>query len=291
MENLANASFGTAGSSEDGSDLGVGVVAPATVPRGNEMLVQVVVAPFEGLSTAIEKAKKLDAENHAVERGSLPIRGVRRGAEMVFRFEARDLRLEEDDQIQRWTWDGTPFALQFAPSVPDGTRKGSHSARVLVFVDGMPVGRIGFAVNVVDDTIPPDGIAETAFRGYREYFASYSDMDLNRVVPRIQGLCSGRKDVHVFFDKMSLRSGERYEKAIFEFIDNKADVFLLYWSANSAASAWVEKEWRRALARQKTKEGVPDIVPVPLDKNVPPPPPELSDLHFKDSLLYVSSRR
>ncbi len=281
------ATFGVAGPPGAGTDLGIGVVAPETVPRGDEMMVQIVVERYEGLSAAIEKAKSLDAGNQAVERGSLPVRGVRTGAEMAFRFEAGDLRLDDADRVQKRIFDGMPFTLQFFVSVPNGIRKGAHAAKVLVAVDGIPVGRIGFVIKVVDEVGAVRGTAETASRGYREYFASYSDRDLDRVVPRIQGLCSGGRDIHVFFDKLSLRSGDRYEKEIFEYIDDKADAFLLFWSANSAVSEWVEKEWRRALARQKTNGGIPEIFPVPLDRNGPPPPPELSDLHFNDSLLFV----
>ena len=280
------ATFGVAGPPDAGTDLGVGVVAPEAVSRRDEMMVQVVVERYEGLSAAIEKAKSLDAGNQAVERGSLPVRGVRTGAEMAFRFEAGNLRLDDADRVQKRIWDGTPFSLQFFASVPDEIRMGAHAAKVLVAVDGIPVGRIGFVIKVVDEAAAVRGTADTASRGYREYFASYSDKDLDRVVPRIQGLRLGGRDVHVFFDKLSLRSGDRYEKEIFEYIDNRADAFLLFWSANSAASEWVEREWRRALAR-KTKEGVPEIVPVPLDRDGPPPPPELSDLHFNDSLLFV----
>ena len=281
-------SVGTAGQPDAGLNIGVGIVAPATVSRGDSVMVQAVVDLIDDLPAAIEKAKSLDAANNAVERGTLAVRDVRQGAEMTFQLDIRGLEIEEEDRIQSHQWDGKPFSLQFFASVPNEARNGTHPAKLLVFVDGRPVGRIGFVINVTDTHSGATATATTEPHGYTEYFVSYSDKDLDRVLPRVQGLRIAEHDFHFFFDKCTLRAGQRYEKEIFEYIDNKADVFLLFWSANSAASEWVEKEWRHALSRQQFHGGIPDIIPVPLDKESPPPPQELSHLHFTDSLLQFS---
>ena len=93
---------------------------------------------------------------------------------------------------------------------------------------------------------------------------------------------------HSFWDKMFLTPGDRYEKEIYDYIDNKADVFLLFWSSNAAASEWVKKEIKRAVARQqrmrRPENRLPEIIPVPIETPIPPPPEELSDLHFGDAV-------
>ncbi len=278
-------SVGTAGLTDAGSDIGIGVVSPATVSRDDSVMVQAVVDLIDDLPAAIEKAKSLDVANQAVERGTLAVQSVKNGAEMTFQLDIKGLEIEDEDRTQTHKWDGKPFSLQFFASVPNDIRNGTHPAKLLVFVDGRPVGRIGFVINVVDTPSGSSAPAPTEPRGYTEYFVSYSDKDLDRVLPRVQGLRIAEHDFHFFFDKYSLQAGQRYEKEIFDYIDNKADVFLLFWSANSAASEWVEKEWRHALSRQQSSDGIPDIVPVPLDRDCPPPPKELSHLHFGDILL------
>ena len=252
-------------------------------------MVQVPVDSAADLGNAIEKAMKLDSANKAVERGSLVIRNVPDGA--ALRFQLVMPKLSVDDPVQDHVWDGTPFSLQFFASVPDDAIFETIPAKLLVSVDGRPVGRTGFVLNVV--LTKPEGFhqAETMSHGYSQYFVSYSDKDFNQVLPRVQGMRLADRNVHFFFVIISLAPGERYEPEIFDYIDNKADVFLLFWSTNSAASEWVEKEWRRALARQKEKDGLPDIVPVQLDRNAPPPPKELSHLHFGDGLMTLASNR
>ena len=277
----------TAAGPDRGSDMGVGVVAPETAIPGGTVMVQVAVDSAAEISDAIERAKKLDSANGAVERGSLVVRNVADGAALQFRLDMP--KLSVDDPVQDHVWDGTPFSLQFFASVPNDAIIGTIPAKLLVSVDGRPVGRIGFVLNVVRDEPAGRRTAETTPHGYSQYFVSYSDKDFEQVLSRVQGMRLADRNVHFFFDKVSLRPGERYEPEIFDYIDNKADVFLLFWSSHSAASEWVEKEWRHALARQEEKNGLPDIIPVPLGCNVPPPPKELSHLHFGDSLLTLAS--
>lgn len=283
--------IGPVGVPGTGSDVGVGVVAPETAVPGETVMVQVTVVLSEGLADAIEKARALDAVNGAVERGTLLLRDVPDGAQLAFRLDVPELRLEDAERMQCHDWNGGPFLLQFFVTVPDDTRIGTRPARLLASVNGRPVGRIGFVLNIVTAKHGSTKLAKTVPHGYSQYFVSYSDKDLERVLPRVQGLRIAEldRDVHFFFDKVSLAPGERYETEIFDFIDNRADAFLLFWSTNSAESEWVEKEWRRALVRQKEKDGLPDIIPVPLDRDAPPPPKELSDLHFSDSLLLLST--
>ena len=281
---------GSTGRSRYGSDVGVAVVAPESAEPGENVMVQVAVNLARDLPETIRRAKAFDAVNAAVERGSLVIHNVASGAKLEFQLIIQGLQVDEMEREQYQIWEGQPFLVQFFALVPGNARIGMHPARLLVSVDGCPVGRVGFALNVIETNDGGQKEAETFSHGYSQYFVSYSDKDFERVLPRVQGLRIGGldRDVQFFSDKVSLEPGERFEAEIFDYIDNRADAFLLFWSANSAASEWVEKEWRRALARQTGKDGLPDIIPVPLDRHPPPPPKALAPLPFGDELMMIS---
>ena len=67
----------------------------------------------------------------------------------------------------------------------------------------------------------------------------------------------------------------------------------LFWSSSAKSSEWVEREWRRALARRGLDHlAPPEIVPVIIEgPPIPEPPQELTHLHFSDYLLYLAKSR
>lgn len=79
------------------------------------------------------------------------------------------------------------------------------------------------------------------------------------------------RDVH------SIRSGEDWDERLRTLIA-QADIFQLFWSRNSSASANVRKEWQFALSLRGKREAF--IRPVYWVKPLAPPPPELADIHF-----------
>jgi hypothetical protein len=115
----------------------------------------------------------------------------------------------------------------------------------------------------------------------RKAFASYASPDRDEVLGRVQGMQKIVPDLNVRMDVVTLRSGEDWEKKLWQLIP-ESDVFYLFWSAAAKASPWVEREWRCALRTR----GEEFIVPVPL---VSPeevrPPNELSKKHFSDWIL------
>jgi hypothetical protein len=97
------------------------------------------------------------------------------------------------------------------------------------------------------------------------------------------GSCSGDTEdgVELFLDVDRLRSNDQYDKIILREID-QADRLFLFWSRRARRSKYVEKEWRYGLK----KKGIDFIDPVPLtDPRRSPPPPELGEKHFNDSIL------
>src|SRR5262249_34559659 len=86
-----------------------------------------------------------------------------------------------------------------------------------------------------------------------------------------------------------LDPGDRWEKKLYEQI-NRCDLFLLFWSQAAKDSQWVLRETEYALRhQQENPNSEPDIVPVILEQDVPPPP-SLAQLNFNDRIHYLISQ-
>ena len=57
---------------------------------------------------------------------------------------------------------------------------------------------------------------------------------------------------------------------------DQADIFQLCWSQSAKKSPYVEREWRRALMRNRESF----VRPLYWEDPMPPPPAELASLHF-----------
>jgi hypothetical protein len=93
-------------------------------------------------------------------------------------------------------------------------------------------------------------------------FISYSRDDLNRAQALEQALHT--HGVSTWRDQHNLYGGERWPKKLGEAIAD-CEAVLLLWSANSAASHFVEFEWTTAMALKKA------IIPLLLDETKLPP--------------------
>jgi hypothetical protein len=82
---------------------------------------------------------------------------------------------------------------------------------------------------------------------------------------------------NVLIDIDNLRSGQLWNEELMRLID-RADIFQLFWSKNSANSTFVKQEWEYAL---KNYKGEGFIRPVYLEKPLEPaPPPKLKKFNF-----------
>jgi hypothetical protein len=93
-------------------------------------------------------------------------------------------------------------------------------------------------------------------------FISYARADMNWALDLEQTLRA--HGVNVWRDQDSIYGGQQWPKVVGEAIAD-CDAVLLLWSANSAASHFVEFEWTTALALKKT------IIPCLLDETKLPP--------------------
>jgi len=188
-------------------------------------------------------------------------------------------RLEVAPAEQSFVWDGTRALLEFDVSVAADAPDGTVVLKFDVLVDGIVVAglRMDLLIGASAATAPPASVTTQAARSA---FASYSSKDRERVLDRLAAvrIATG---LDVFLDCLALNPGEQWKPRLEREILGR-DLFLLFWSSESAASQWVEWEWRMALE----KKGRDAMQIHPLASGVKPPA-ELKDLHFGDVLMLV----
>lgn len=178
-------------------------------------------------------------------------------------------------------WTGTPASVSFLVKVPRNAILGKHYGNAQMLANGIPFSTLHLAVNVGKSNDQRTCQAAIKLEAVKRVFASYSVKDMYEVMGRLQGLRILSPDVDIFLDVYSLRQGELFKDRILSEVKSR-EIFLLFWSRNAAASAWVELEWRTAA--EKTSGS---IVPVPLEPaSKAPPPIELSNLNFNDYFSY-----
>lgn len=203
---------------------------------------------------------------------------LRRGSRLSVGLKIKGLKCRDS---HKWiTWTGEIGSTTFVVEAPLGASKGAHAGSASIRLNGLEIARMSFVVSVGSQK---HGIKEIPSQttAHRSAFASYASQDRGAVLSRVQGMEAAYKGLDVFVDVIELRSGQKWEPALWERI-SKADVFYLFWCRHAMRSKWVSKEWRRAL---KTK-GADFIYPIPLQPpKVAPPPKELAAKHFNDPLL------
>lgn len=252
------------------------VVAPPLVRRGDRFALELWV------SSAADRAVML-AE---ATRGGLRERGGRSrvaltlGTAITAELSLPGFEIARD--IQSLAWEGDIANLAFIVHAPPSLPVGAHAGSVNVKKGCISFATISFTLSVTIASAPcetPTPVADARTRYVRRAFASYANSDRSEVLRRVQGMSA--VGVDVFVDVTKLRAGADWEKQLFSEID-RSDRFFLFWSSNAAKSAYVEKEWRYALARH----GLDFIDPLPLeDPRSAAPPPELAAKHFNDVYL------
>jgi hypothetical protein len=262
------------------------VFGPPAAPPGKTILIQVFLHLADQAERARFLATSMDAS--AKVKGAKPLDlPVRRGARVEIAFNASGLVV--DEPVQSVVWQGEPTFCQFLTTIPAGTSGQSFFPLIRVTVDGKLIGRIAFSLSSDDAASQPasEPLGDHA-KLYKYAFVSYASKDREEVLKRVQMLEVLK--TKFFHDILSLDPGDRWEKKLYENID-RCDLFLLFWSQAARDSQWVLKEAEYALAHQLKDSGrEPDLVPVVLEQNVPPPP-SLSAFHFNDRISYLISRK
>ena len=188
-----------------------------------------------------------------------------------------------DDNVQEQVWCGGYLQFDFAICPPESLKKRQILLTASVYFDDIPATRLMLTVKALASY---DEEIELQRQDIITAFVSYASQDRRRVGALVQGMRKARPDMDIFFDVTSLRSGDDWERSLYNEILRR-DILFLCWSRNAQASDWVEREWRFALENK----GLDCIEPIPLEQpDVCPPPRELWSKHFNDSLLYIIDR-
>ena len=284
------------------------VFAPPSAAAGESMLVQLFAHTPQQSDDAIQMAREFDETARRLGFSSLEVE-IPRGSRL--QVELALSGLEIDESVQSFVWRGRPVSVQFAVTVPPAQAPGNLIGKITVYLEGTPIGHIRFKIQTTDarpvlvNSAPLGGEVATGLqpfvgsvagkpepqplgdeaRRYKQAFVSYAIKDLNEVMKRVQML----ESLHVSFfqDLLNLEPGERWERKLYQHID-ECDVFMLFWSTASKESKWVTKEVQYALDRQRGDDSPPpEILPIMIEgPPVPLPNPELAHLHFNDKLLY-----
>ena len=269
-----------------GRSVDVGAFAPETATAGSVVLVQLILYPSGQRRRALNEARLADPD--AVRRGAVTLSvDIEVGQLVCVVLDATGLPIE--DSVQSFVWRNEIRSCQYRVTLPRGIANTTYQLRGRVLLESVPVGTLCFTLRTVGHEVKtlanPKMLGDSA-RRYQYAFLSYATADRVEVLKRAQALKAIR--IGFFQDLLHLEPGERWQRRLFEEID-KCDLFLLFWSSSAARSDWVLKEVQYALARSKSSsDESPEITPIVLEgPPIPPPPPELHEIHFNDALRYV----
>jgi hypothetical protein len=204
--------------------------------------------------------------------------GIFRGTRLRIVPDLPGLRCNPEDAELDW-WEPVHevlFRLRAEASLAGSVVRGA----VRVWCGPLLLGEISVAISIaVSGSAAVTPTVIDSVQRYRKIFPSYSHDD--RAV--VEGFAEAARALgdQYLQDVLALRSGERWEARLPEFI-RQADVFQLFWSSNSMRSRYCRDEWELALAL-----GRPSFVrplywedPLPEDPALGLPPVSLRELHF-----------
>lgn len=172
--------------------------------------------------------------------------GLPRGDEIHLVPEVEGV--EFNPPVRSFRWRKAVHSEEFDFLVESGRVGTTVRGRLSVYLGALLIAEVPLSMRVAEPGAPverePAQVAETA-RRYRRVFASYSSLD-HEVVEQMSQLLVALGE-EVLRDRTHLRTGVEWSPTLERMIE-EADVFQLFWSHNSQASAEVEKEYRHALA-------------------------------------------
>ena len=260
------------------------IFGPPAAPPATTVLIQAFLHLANQAERASFLATTMDTSAKLKGTKSLDL-PIKRGARVDIALSANGLAV--DEPVQSVVWRGESAYCQFLAKVPEGTSGQSFFPVLRVSVDGKLLGAIKFRLSSDATASKPtsEPLGDHVGR-YKYAFVSYASKDRKEVLKRVQMLEIMKTEF--FQDILSLDPGDRWERKLYENID-RCDLFLLFWSQAAKESQWVIKEAEYALAHQRENpRSEPDLVPVVLQQNVPPPP-SLFAFHFNDRIQYLIS--
>lgn len=246
------------------TDINACVYAPAEVRPRKSFIIRVYMYRHEELNLVDAKIKDIDPR--AVKKEYKPLDlPVKEGDKLTIQ-----LNLSEGvrcvDTLKSIIWHNHYTDCSFMAKLINENQD-SIEGTVRVFINDVPAGEMLFTVDVVDSE-PKELYTKVESRRFSKIFISYAHQDENQV----RGIAEGCRmlGTDYFFDRHSLHAGDVFKEKIFDYI-NKADLFVLCWSRNAAASEWVQIEREHALFLIKEGKSNMSIYPLSIRPEAPLP--------------------
>lgn len=257
-------------------------LVPRSVARSEVFRIEVVLARRGGLTRALASFSAGRDDLLSASPRELTAT-LAHGAVLELTAECAQADLIKP-RLQRLRWTGQPVSAGFQLRPAADLVGRNLYVDINVFIDRVCVGHLPLTLPLTELATPADTApapAAAAFEIPRRLFMSYTSADRAQVLPIARAL--KQIGVETFVDRLSLEGGEDWEPRLWREID-ACDCFMLFWSKESAASIWVQRETLRALERQRSASlRRPKIVTHLLGKPPPAvPPPALASLHFND---------
>ena len=244
-------------------------IAPKQIVKGEYSIIDIVM--YEEAYRHIVDEIHSQSETEAQEKKSGKIR-VTTEANIKVVLYSNDIEIEDNEMTG--VWQNSYLNFSFPIFLPDNYSKKQVLFVAKIFINDIIATRLTFTArcsSLFDQKI--NVICEDILTA----FISYASQDRKKVATIVQGMQKARPDMDLFFDVESLRSGENWEKTLFNEIE-KRDILYLCWSHHAKNSEWVDKEWRYAYSQK----GIDGIEPMPIELPEDcPPPQELSGKHWK----------
>ena len=250
-------------------------IAPKHLVKGEYSIIDIVM--YEDSFRHIVDEIRSQSETETQEKKSGKI-NVQAEANIKVVLNSSDIEIEDNEMTG--VWQGSYLDFSFPIFLPEDYSKKQVLFIAKVFINDVIATRLTFAARC--SSLFEQKIHITR-KDVLTAFISYASQDRKKVAAIVQGMQKARPDMDLFFDVESLRSGENWEKTLYNEIE-KRDVLYLCWSHFAKNSEWVDKEWRYAYAQK----GIDGIEPIPIElPEYCPPPQELSGKHWNDRLLYL----
>jgi hypothetical protein len=217
--------------------------------------------------------------------------GLLKGTPITITPESEQVAFEPTSITQKWNGEWMQFRFAYKITAPISTD--GLLIRVSIRIRAIEIAHIDCSTNVMrreaSDGVEMQRVSRFSSQSavpYQSIFVSYSRKDWRvvRMYRRVQDAVGN----DVFVDTYSIRAGTDWRNALETAID-AADIFQLFWSANSAKSCSVRDEWTYALSTRHTETRCAGFIrpfywtlPIPAK-----PPEELKHLNFR----YVPLRR
>ena len=228
------------------------VFAPPHVRPRERIQVQVPFFKHDEIEEVIEEAQRKDPT--AVQKQDSHVHilrmNIRRGSKLTVSIDGNGLVPHQSEQTV--TWRGNYCFCEFWLDVPDGNVGWTYKPEIKVFLGSGYIGSIVFRMPCVPtgQQVSPGPSGDDS-RGAEPIFISYAHEDFREVKKVADSwLALG---LSFFHDSFHLLPGDNFPDVIDSKID-RSRTFYLFWTHSAKKSAWVKREYDRALARRNSSE-------------------------------------